>query len=156
MDARTPPVTAYFADSSVLTRSYLPDEADVAELRVLLRGGENAVMASQLADVEVASGLSAARRSGRLDDAQLIALLDEYEFDVGDARRVELLPLDPDAVLQHAKQIVLDHPIRTLDALHLAVADTLGRELAGDDELVFVTRDTRQRAVAQALGMGVV
>ncbi len=148
-------MSAYFADSSVLTRSYLLDEGEGEKLRALLRSGENAVMASQLADVEVASGLSGARRSGRLDDAQLAALLDEYEFDVGAHRRVELLPLDPVAVLAHARQIVLDHPIRTLDALHLAVANTLGRELAGDDELIFVTRDRRQRAVAEALGMGV-
>jgi uncharacterized protein len=153
MDARPSPMSVYFADSSALTGSYLLDEGE--DLRALLRSGENAVMASQLAHVEVASGLTAARRSGWLDDAQLAGFLKEYLVDVGDGRRVELLPLDPQAVLPHARQIVLDHPIRTLDALHLAVADTLGRELAGEDGLIFVTRDARQRAVAEALGMGV-
>jgi hypothetical protein len=40
-----------------------------------------------------------------------------------------------------------------LDALHLAVARTAVAELAEGEPVVLVSRDTRQRAAAAALGM---
>lgn len=146
-------MTVYFADSSALTRSYLGDELGSADLRRLLLKGEEAVLASQLAAVEVPAALAAASRAGRLDDQRLATLVDRYERDAAELGRVSLMPLDPDPVLARAREIVLEHPIRTLDALHLAVAETAARRLADDDELIFVTRDQRQRAVAEALGL---
>jgi predicted nucleic acid-binding protein len=54
-----------------------------------------------------------------------------------------------------ARQIVLDHPVRTLDAIHLAVATTTAAELAAGDTVEFVTRDSRQADAAKALGLPV-
>jgi uncharacterized protein len=54
-----------------------------------------------------------------------------------------------------AWQIVLDHPVRTLDAIHLAVATTTAAELAAGDTVEFVTRDARQADAAKALGLPV-
>jgi hypothetical protein len=46
-----------------------------------------------------------------------------------------------------------EHDLRTLDALHLAVASTSATALAGADSVVLVTRDDRQAAAAAAMGL---
>jgi len=49
--------------------------------------------------------------------------------------------------------IVRQHGLRTLAALHLAVADLTARPLAGDNEQVaFASRDAAQRAAAEQMG----
>jgi hypothetical protein len=54
-----------------------------------------------------------------------------------------------------AATLVTRYPLRTLDALHLAVARTTATELAGTEPVILVSRDERQRAAAAALGMPV-
>jgi predicted nucleic acid-binding protein len=145
-------MTVYFADTSALLRSYLPGEADSAALRALLLEGDDPVLASRLVDVEAPRAFVTAARWGRLPVQQLRPLLDQYDRDVGSGRRVELLALDHDAVTR-ARELVLVYALRTLDALHLAVAEGEGRRLAEpDSELVFVTRVDAQREVATSLG----
>jgi hypothetical protein len=52
-----------------------------------------------------------------------------------------------------ARQLVRDHAVHALDALHLAVAELSARPLAGADEDVgFASRDTGQLAAAVSLG----
>lgn len=147
------PVTVYFADSSALARLYLETEPDAQALDVLLNGPESTVMASELADVEVPKALATALRHGRIDAAGFLARLNEYQTAATDEGPVLLIGLDPPTIVPRARELVLDHDVRTLDALHLAVAETAGRALAEDEDLVFVTRDAQQRAVAEALGM---
>jgi len=45
--------------------------------------------------------------------------------------------------------------LRTLDAIHLAVCTEECPDLAGDDEIIFVTRDSGQARAARALGLTV-
>jgi hypothetical protein len=47
---------------------------------------------------------------------------------------------------------VAKHPLRTLDVIHVASADVFADRLAAS-ELVFVSADARQTAVAAAIGM---
>jgi predicted nucleic acid-binding protein len=146
-------VTVYYADTSALLVSYLPDEAGSAALRALLLEGRDPVLACRLVDVEVPRALVTGVRRGRIPAGRLGALLDQYDRDVGSRRRVELLGLDT-AALERARDLVTRHPLRTLDAIHLAVADGDGRRLAGrEDDLVFVTRVPAQAAAAAALGL---
>ena len=56
---------------------------------------------------------------------------------------------------QVARALVAQHPLRSLDAVHLAVARTTAAELAAGEPVVLVTRDHRQAAAAEALGMAV-
>ena len=44
-------------------------------------------------------------------------------------------------------------PVRTLDAIHLAVALTDARELAAGEPVSLVTRDKAQAAAAESLGL---
>lgn len=69
------------------------------------------------------------------------ALRDDWE-------RVHVVPVDQ-RCLERAAELTRSHPLRTVDALHLAAADRLPRPLT------FVTFDPRQIPVALALGFDV-
>ena len=150
----------HYVDTSALVRCYFPDEPDHEELRALILDGPMAVVTSELTRVELASAASAAQRAGRIDD--LASLLDRVDADCGVDGPVALLALDTLVVLPAARQLVLDHSLRTLDAVHLAVATTTVRQFiddgnekkeeADDSMVVFVTRDERQAEAARALG----
>lgn len=146
-------MSVYFADSSALARLYLDTEPDAQALNALLTRPEATVMASELVNIEIPKALATALRHGRIDRAGFLARFDDYENAAGAEGRLLLIGLDPATVVPRARELVLDHDIRTLDALHVAVAETAGRALAEDEDLVFVTRDAQQRAVAEALGM---
>ena len=70
------------------------------------------------------------------------ALRDDWE-------RVNVVPVDQ-RCLDRAAELGRSHPLRTVDALHLAAADRLPRPLT------YVTFDHRQIPVALALGLDVV
>lgn len=142
-----------FADTSALVRAYLADEQGHAELRSLLLESGRRVAASELARVELAGAVSSAFRARRR--VELEAVLRRFDLDSGGAGRVMLLALRPDVVLPRARSIVLEHPVRTLDAIHLAVALEEAPIVAGDEPVVFVTGDARQAAAAAALGLEV-
>lgn len=144
----------YFADTSALLRLYFPDEEDGGALRALLLDGSDPVIASRLADVETPRAFVHAVRTGVVAMHQLALLLDAFDRDVGSGRRVELLPVEPE-VLGRARELVVDNgALRSLDAVHLAAAEQMGRRLAGAGvELVFVTRVEAQRDAADRLGL---
>jgi len=51
--------------------------------------------------------------------------------------------------------MVTTHTVRTLDAIHLAVALTDATALAAGEPVVLVTRDQQQAAAARAVGLPV-
>ena len=77
----------------------------------------------------------------RTDDLRR-AIRDDWE-------RIHVVPLDQ-RCLDRAAELGRTHPLRTIDALHLAAADRLPRPVA------FVTFDPRQIPMALALGFDVV
>jgi uncharacterized protein len=148
-------VTLLYADTSALVRCWLPGEnrSDTEQLRVLLLEGTGPVVTSELTRLEVASAVHAAARAGRLRRTD--GVLRRADRDWGANGPVTLLALRAAEVLPAARQIVLDHALRTLDAIHLAVATTTAAELAAGDPVEFVTRDARQTDAAKALGLPV-
>ena len=141
-----------YADSSALVGAYLPDEADHAELRALVVEGADGVVTSELARLEVASAATAAMRRGRIASAG--KLLARFEADCEEGL-VTLLALQPEHVLPRAYGLILDHRLRTLDAVHLAVALNEAPRVAGGEDVVLLTRDEGQAAAARALGLAV-
>lgn len=142
-----------FLDSSVIVRAYLRDEPGHDQARELVFGGQPS-LASELARVEVTRGLVAAHRAGRITERTRDRLLAETDRDLNVSGIVRPLPLHASPTLDHARQLVLEHGLRTLDAIHLAVADLDARRLTepGED-LLFATRDADQAAAARALGL---
>jgi len=113
--------------------------------------GDEAVVTSELTRLEFASAVSAAARTGRLRKSRLF--LDRFDADCGDNGPIALLRLDPGRVFPLAYRLLTEHDLRTLDALHLAVATTSATALAGADSVVLVTRDDRQAAAAAAMDL---
>ncbi len=142
-----------YADTSALVRAYFADEADHRVLRETLLEGGDPVVTSELARVELASAIRAAGASGRLRRPN--GVLARIDADCREAGPIALLRLRPQAVLPRAYDLVLEHRLRTLDAIHLAVAQEECPLIAGDDEFVFVTRDEDQAAAAAAVGFAV-
>ncbi|MGH4022258.1 MAG: type II toxin-antitoxin system VapC family toxin [Pseudonocardiaceae bacterium] len=135
-----------------MIRCYVTDEPDHAELQGQILDGEVPVVTSELALVELSAAVHAAHRAGRV--ARPSDILNGIERDCGWGRPVALLRLQPDVVLPLARDLVSAHPLRSLDALHLAVARSPAAELAAGEPIVLVTRH-HQAAAAAALGMAV-
>jgi predicted nucleic acid-binding protein len=98
----------------------------------LLEGNE-AVVSSEIARLEFASAVSAAARTGRLRKYRLF--LDRFDADCSNDGPIALLRLDPEEVFPLAYRLLTEHDLRTLDALHLAVASTSAATLAAPDSV---------------------
>jgi predicted nucleic acid-binding protein len=140
-----------YADTSALVRAYFAGEPGHAELRARLLEGDEAVVTSELTRLEFASAVSAAARRGRLRNVRVF--LDRFDADCGSDGPIALVRLDPEGVFPLAYRLLTEHDLRTLDALHLAVASTSATALAAGDSVVLVTRDDRQAAAAAAMGL---
>lgn len=145
-------MTAFYADTSAVVGAYLTDEPDHTELKKLLIDGEHLVLTSELTRLEFASAITAAKRNGRIPDArEFLTQFDE------DARTVlGVIPLASPRIFSAARRLVTDnYPVRTLDAIHIAVAMHDTAELTGGEPVTFVTRDERQADAAKANGFEV-
>jgi hypothetical protein len=74
-------------------------------------------------------------------------------FDADCQGPLTVLALDTARTLPLARQLVRSHPLRTLDAIHLAVALTDATERAAGDPVALITRDPAQADVAGAVGL---
>ncbi len=145
-------VTALYADTSALVGAYLADEPEHATLQELLFGGENLVLTSELTRVEFASAITAAKRLGRVPDARQFL----SRFDADSQSLLGVIPLAPHRIFPAARRLVMDnYPVRTLDAVHIAVAMHDTAELTGGEQVTLVTRDQRQAEAAKANGLAV-
>lgn len=139
-----------YVDSSVLARGYLRDEVGHDQAREMIEGAAFLVT-STLTVLEVTSALVRASSAGRT--VNLDVLLSRLHFEISPDGPVTVIGGDQMLTETMARQIVREHGLRTLDALHLAVADLSARPLAGDDQdVAFASRDDAQRAVAEQLG----
>jgi hypothetical protein len=146
-------LTLLYADTSAILRAYFADEPDHATLRAILLEGGDPVVTSEVARVEIASAVRAVARAGRLPTwRQLLARIDA---DCAGTGPLTLLALRPEIILPTARGLLLEHRLRTLDALHLAVAIEEVPALAYGAQVAFVTRDEGQAAAAVAVGFAV-
>ena len=120
-------------------------------MKARLLEGDEAVVSSELTRLEFASAVSAAARTGRLRNSRLF--LDRFDADCGKDGPIALLRLDPETAFPLAYRLLTQHDLRTLDAVHLAVASTSATALAAADSVVLVTRDERRAAAAAAMGL---
>jgi len=146
-------LTVLYADTSALVRAYFADEARHGHLRRLLLEGQDPVVTSELARLELTSAASAAERAGRID--RVGPLLERFDADCGDQGPLALVRLVPERTFAGARRLLLSHRLRSLDALHLASALDLRAQLTDDntgDDVVFVSEDADQARAARAEG----
>jgi predicted nucleic acid-binding protein len=146
-------VTLLYADTSAILRAYFADESDHDALRAGLLEGTDPVVTSEVARVELASAVRSAAAAGRLKRWR--GVLARMDADCGPNGPITLLALRSDPILTRSRSLVLEHRVRTLDAIYLAVALVECPSLSGEGGTAFVTRDEDQAAAASRLGFEV-
>ena len=136
---------AYF-DTSALVKRYIDEPGRREVLRLLRR---NECVASAILLIELRSGLRRRVSEGSIDAARLPAILQHVAVDRAYWTLVEV----GDEVLAGAEKLVATHPIRTLDAIHIASAQLFAAR-GSISGLTFVSADKRQTETAAAVGLG--
>ena len=139
-----PPAWAYF-DTSVLIKRYVEEPGRRAVLQLLRR---HACVTSAVLPVEIRSALRRRVSDGTLDPGGLAGILKRVAADRAYWTLVEVA----EEVLAAAESLAATHPLRALDAIHLASAQVLAGRTA-PTPVTFVSADVRQTAAASALGM---
>jgi hypothetical protein len=139
-------VWAYF-DASVLVKRYVDEPGRRNALRLLRR---HEVVTSAIVPIELRSALRRRVAEGTLDEEHVPEILKRVSTDRG---FWALIDVSSD-VLASAETLVATHPLRALDAIHVASAQLFAGRIAVP-ELVFVSADARQTAAAAAIGMTV-
>ncbi len=124
-----------YLDTSALAKWYLNEEAS-DEVESYLRALPRALVSSLVA-LELRCLLARRRRSGEISVELELAVRATFEDDVSQGH-LELLPL-ADSDLAEAMRLLdrlRDHPLRTLDAIHLAVARSTTTVLATADRVM--------------------
>ena len=134
----------YF-DTSAFVKRYV-DEPGRREVLQLLR--QNECVTSALLPVELRSGLRRRVAEGSIDAARLPAILKHV---AADRRYWTLVEVGTD-VLAGAERLVAAHPIRTLDAIHVASAQLFAARISMPG-LTFVSADKRQTETVVAVGL---
>jgi uncharacterized protein len=135
---------AYF-DTSALVKRYV-DEAGRREVLKLLRQHE--CVASAVLPVELRSALRRRVAEGTVQAARVPEILKRVSVD-----RAYWTLVDVGAeVLSAAEKLVAVHPLRTLDAIHVASAQVFAAGMSEPD-LMFVSADKRQTDAAAAIGL---
>jgi len=135
---------AYF-DTSALVKRYV-NEAGRPEVLRLLRHHD--VVTSAVLPVEIRGALRRRASEGSLAAARVPEILRRVATDRAYWTLVEV----GREVLARAEALVAAHPLRTLDAIHVASAQLFSSRLA-TPELIFVSADGRQTAAAAAGGL---
>ena len=134
----------YF-DTSALVKRYIDEPGRREVLRLLRR---NECVTSAVLPIELRSGLRRRVADGSIDAARLPAILKHVAVD----RPYWTLVDVGSAILAGAEALVAAHPIRTLDAIHVASAQVFAARLSMPG-LTFVTADKRQAETAAAVGL---
>ncbi len=140
--------TAVYVDTSALLKWYLNETRSEEFSAFIIR--QEAAAISRLTIVELRCGVARRRRTREIDSRTERRILQTFESDVR-AGYLTVHPLDDHHALVAAEIIarLKPHPLRTLDALHLAIARSLSVER-------IATADRIMAAAAVALGMKVV
>jgi len=135
---------AYF-DTSALIKRYVtePGRRDVLQL---LR--KNECVVSAVLPVEVRSALRRRVAEGTLDATRVARILKRFTADRAFWTFVEVSR----EVLAAAQTLSAVHPLRALDAIHVASAQ-LFTDRIGSPVFTFVSADTQQTNAAAVLGM---
>lgn len=134
----------YF-DTSALVKRYV-DEPGRREVQALLRR-HNCVV-SAILPVELRSALRRRVTERTLDGSRVSEILKRVAADRAYWTVIEV----GTEVLSGAEALVSIHPLRTLDAIHVASAQLFAARMSIPD-LTFVSADKRQTEAASAIGL---
>jgi predicted nucleic acid-binding protein len=131
-----------YYDSSALIKRFI-DETGSARVASVVASDRRSA-SSVVAFAEVHAGLARRLRERFMSAAVHRGVVREFGIEWGSTLQVEV----GDVVLQRVSDLVLRHPLRGFDAIHLASAVQLREELGED--VSFVAADTRLLSAAAA------
>jgi uncharacterized protein len=136
-------VIVYF-DTSALVKLYVVEPRakparDAAETAELIATG-------MLTYAEMRSAFSRKRRSGEITPDHFERFREEFE---ADWRIFEIVPID-ETIVRRAGDFAEEYSLKGFDAVHLAIADSLGRRFG---EITFACFDADLSRAATSCGM---
>lgn len=141
-------VDAPYIDTSALAKWYLPEPGSEAFVEFIVR--HDGALVSRLTTVELLCLLARRRRAGDITVEHERDAWMTFEDDIRAGHLLVQAIADDHALKARALLQRLHHlPLRTLDALHLAIAQTIGAEM-------LATADLGMARAAEALGLNVV
>jgi predicted nucleic acid-binding protein len=142
---------AYF-DTSALLKQYVTETGSNWVRTHLSSATAPAVFTSQLTAVEAICAFARRLRDGTLLPADHATAVQAFDYDI--AYRYTLLDVMP-VTIDAARRLASLHPLRAYDAVQLATAWSLNRDLVNDGEapLTFICADDGLLTVAQAEGL---
>lgn len=130
-----------YLDSSALVKLYLA-EPGRDEVEALLEGTE-AVTTSVIAYTEIRATFACRLRSGELSDEEHAQVVEDFESDWAGVNELEVTP----EIYRLAGDLTVSHPLRGMDALHLASALRAKTEV----DVHFLSFDRELQRVADVL-----
>lgn len=136
-----------FADTSTLLKRHIAEPGSAWVRSWVAPDQGNLIVAAELAIPEAISALARRQRQRQLSMNALARLRADFVFA---AEEEYLFIAVSREILMMASDLVLRHPLRTLDAIHLAAAHEAARRFAATP--LFVTADQLLLAAAAAEG----
>ncbi|MGA2642014.1 MAG: type II toxin-antitoxin system VapC family toxin [Spirochaetia bacterium] len=127
-----------FLDSSALAKKYIAEKGS-ERILALWQEAED-ISLSILCVPEVLTACNRLRREKKLNQKEYQAIKGDFFRDVEDANLINVVP----TIIEGAVNCLEGGTMRTLDAIHVASAMSIGSEL-------FVTSDPRQAEGARAM-----
>ncbi len=131
-----------YLDTSALVKHFVAEKGS-DRVREIVSAGEPAAT-SKIGYAEVHVALARRRREGGLSTRQYTTACRNFEANWQTYVKVDL----QDEVLLLARDLIKRRPLRGFDAIHLASALTLGRELG--EPMTFIAADARLLDAAEA------
>jgi uncharacterized protein len=131
-----------YLDTSALIKRFVAEVG--SETVDDLIGKSGPVMIAKIGFAEVHAGLKRKQREGALSGQDYALSVRQFEADWVHYHRIDLL----DDILQLARDLIQQHPLRGFDAIHLASA--LSAKRATGEDLSFAAADTRLLRAAES------
>ena len=140
-------MTTYFVDTSAMVKRYVNEPGSAWVLSWIEQVTGNVIVVSELTIVEVVSALARRRRDKTLDADVVISVQNDFLAHMEDEYVVVVLE---SKIVTKARQLVVQYPLRTLDAVQLACA--IDSTTLFDEPVIFICADLNLIRAAAAEG----
>jgi uncharacterized protein len=143
-------LSVYFGDTSAVAKRYLPEIGSAWVQSWIDPQAGNLTILSELATIEFVSLLTRRQRENSISTGDFTRLYNDFFLHVSQQYRV--IDLNK-SIFAQARQLVIKHPLRTLDAIQLASA--LAAANAIGVPIIFISADQKLLAAAASEGFSV-
>ncbi len=144
----------FYADTSVLTKTYLPERGSEWVRAIADTSSSNTFFTAYMTQIEGMSAFNRRLREGTLSPVEYAVIIEDWLLAC--AVEYHLVPVSPQTVVI-CQRLLESYPLRAYDAVQLASAVISNETLvaAGDAPLVFLASDRRLLDAARSEGFEV-